>query len=136
MSAPVANPVALDLPTISLVAGMPGFPALRRFGLVELDDSGLLYALRSLEDEHVRFLVVPPLPFFPSYEPEIDDEAADQLGLTAAQDALLLLIVTPGQRPQDATANLLAPIVVNARTAAAAQVVLREALPLKAPLYG
>ena len=123
------------LPTIELVEGMPGFPQLRSFALVRLDEAGLLYALRSVETPEVRFLVVPPAPFFPDYEPELEDATAARLGLAGAEEALLLLVVTPGERPQDATVNLLAPLVVNARTAAAAQVVLRDPdLPLRAPL--
>ena len=123
------------LPTIELVEGMPGFPGLRRFALVRLDDLGLLYALRSLDAPDVRFLVVPPAPFFPEYEPELDDATAARLGVSAADEVLLLLIVTPGERPQDATANLLAPLVVNATTSAAAQVVLDDSrLPLRQKL--
>ena len=111
---------------------MPGFPQLRSFALVRLDEAGLLYALRSVETPEVRFLVVPPAPFFPDYEPELEDATAARLGLAGAEEALLLLVVTPGERPQDATVNLLAPLVVNARTAAAAQVVLSDpALPVR-----
>src|SRR5687768_12776384 len=124
-----------DTPTIELLDGMPGFPALRHFVLVRLDEANLLFALRSLEDSRVRFLVAPPAPFFPSYAPEIEDACAERLGLTDAEDALLLVVVSTGDRPEDATANLLAPIVINRRTAAAAQVVLPGAdLPLQAPL--
>lgn len=54
------------LPAIELIDGMPGFPDVRTFGLVSLDDAGLLYSLRSLENPELRFLVVPPAPFFPS----------------------------------------------------------------------
>ena len=124
-----------ETPAIELVDAMPGFAHLHRFALVRLDELGMLFALRSLEQPEVRFLVVPPAPFYPDYEPELDDDVVDRLGLTGAQDALVLLVVTPGERPEDATANLLAPLVVNARTAAAAQVVLRDPdLPLRAPL--
>lgn len=124
-----------ELQPIELVEGMPGFPDLRVFALVGLDELGLLYALRSLENPDVRFLVVPPAPFFPDYVPEVDDSSCERLGLEAAEDALVLLVVTPGERPEDATANLLAPLVLNARTRAAAQVVLPGVdLPLRAPL--
>ena len=126
---------APELPTLELVDGMPGFTHLRRFALVRLDELGLLFALRSLEQPELRFLVVPPAPFYPDYEPELDDDVVARLGLTDPQEALLLLVVTPGERPEDATANLLAPLVVNARTASAAQVVLGDTgLPLRAPL--
>lgn len=124
-----------ETPGIELVDPMPGFPGARRFALVELAPGGALFALRSLDDPALRFLVVPPLPLFPGYAPEVDDEVADRLGLATADDALVLLVVTPGERAADATANLLAPVVVNRHTRAAAQVVLADAsLPVRAPL--
>jgi flagellar assembly factor FliW len=123
------------MPEISLVEPLPGFPDARRFTLVELVEGGTLFALRSLDDAELRFLVVPPAPFFPDYAPEIDDITAHSLGLTDADDALVLLVVTPGDAPADATANLLAPVIVNARTRAAAQVVLPDSsLPIREPL--
>ena len=133
MTEPAAD---VSLPTIELVDGMPGFPSLRSFALVTLDEDGLLFSLRSLQEPELRFLVVPPAPFFPDYAPEIDDESARRLGLRAAEDAMLLLVVTVGDIPQDATANLLAPIVVNTRTRAGAQVVLTGSdHPLRAALH-
>ncbi len=125
----------LDVPAIAMVDPMPGFPGARRFALVELTPGGALSALRSLDDPELRFLVVPPVLFFPDYAPEIDDETAHRLQLATADDALLLLVVTPGRTPEEATVNLLAPIVVNHRARLAAQVVLADAsLPLRAPL--
>jgi flagellar assembly factor FliW len=127
--------VDVSVPTIELVDGMPGFPSLRTFALVSLDDAGLLYSLRSLQEAELRFLVVPPAPFFPDYAPEIDDESARRLGLDDAEDAMVLLVVTVGDTPQDATANLLAPIIINSKTRAGAQVILTGSdHPLRAAL--
>ena len=54
----------------------------------------------------------------------------------AAEDAILMVIVTVGDDPGSATANLLAPIVVNQHTRQAAQIVVAEGeLPLRAPLF-
>ncbi len=124
-----------EVPTIEMIDPMPGFPGARRFALVDLAPGGALSALRSLDDPELRFLVVPPALYFPDYAPEIDDETAQRLQLTTAEDALVLLVVTPGETPADATANLLAPVVVNHRTQRAAQVVLTDSsLALRAPL--
>lgn len=123
-----------DVPVIELVGPIAGFPEHRRFALVRLDDAGVLSALRSLDDPGLRFLVVPPTPFFPDYAPEVDDAWAQRLGLDTGDDALVLLIVTPGATAVESTVNLLAPVVVNTRTRAAAQVLLDGDLPLKAPL--
>ncbi len=113
-----------ELTTIELVTGMPGFPSLRVFALEGLDDAGLLFRFQSLEDPGVRMFVAPPAPFFPGYEPEIDDESAQRLGLTAAEDVVLLVVLTIGDNAADATANLFAPIVINRHTRAAEQVIL------------
>jgi flagellar assembly factor FliW len=130
-----SDPTAAAVPVLEFVSDLPGFPGYRRFVLTTLHESDLVYALRSLEDPGLRFLVVPPQPFFPDYAPELDDASADLLGLTDPEDALLFLVVTTGELPEDASANLLAPIVVNRRTCTANQVVLSgTSYPLRAPL--
>ncbi|WP_331273170.1 flagellar assembly protein FliW [Motilibacter deserti] len=128
-------PAQQELPSLVFPSGLPGFSEARQFALVRLDDAGTAYSLRSLEHEDLRFVVMPPGLFFPDYAPEIDDEAAAELGLERAEDALVLLVVTPGESVDKATVNLMAPVVINLRTNQAAQVVLTGSdLPLRAPL--
>jgi flagellar assembly factor FliW len=125
----------VELPALEFVAPFPGFPGKTRFALVALDEDGVLYALRSLDDPSFRLLVVPPAPFFPAYAPEIDDVTAAMLGLSRAEQAVVLLVLNPGDNPAAATANLMAPIVVNIETRQAAQVVLSGTdLPVRAAL--
>ena len=126
---------AVDLPVIELAHPMPGFPDHERFALVRLDDAGVLMGFRSLHHDDLQFVVVPPAPFFPGYAPELDDDVVADLGLTAAEDALVLLVVHAGATLASTTVNLRAPIVVNTATRRAAQVILEDAdLPLAAPL--
>ncbi len=127
----------LDVPTLHFAAGIPGFPDLRQFALVWWgDEDGPFSILTSLEQSNLEFLVVPPHTFFPDYAPEIDDDTAERLALESAEDAILMVIVTVGDDPGSATANLLAPIVVNRHTREAAQVVLTDGdAPLRAPLF-
>jgi flagellar assembly factor FliW len=103
---------------------MPGFPDHRRFYLVSIDDSGLVYWLTSADDPELRFLVIPPQPLFPDYTPEISDEALAVLGVDEAERILLLLVVTAGESLPDTTANLMAPIVVDKQSRRAVQTVL------------
>jgi flagellar assembly factor FliW len=122
-------------PVIEFVAPMPGFPDHRRFLLVGIGDQDLLYALTSVDEPDLRFLVIPPGTFFPDYAPEIDDETLDLLGTHTAEDLLVLLVVTPGGSAQEATANLLAPIIVDQRRRRAAQAVLTgSGFPVRAAL--
>jgi flagellar assembly factor FliW len=131
----MSTATTVGLPSLDFVSPFPGFPGKTRFALVSLDEEGVLYALRSLDDPSLRFLVVPPAPFFPAYAPEIDDVTAAMLGLSEAAQALVLLVLNPGDAPGEATANLLAPIVVNIESRQAAQVVLAgKEYAVRAPL--
>jgi flagellar assembly factor FliW len=112
------------LPIVEIPEGIVGFPELTKYVLVSLDEEGMVFDLRSVEDERIRFVVVPSLPFFPDYQPEIDDEFAAQYSINDASDALVLLVVTLGASMADCTANLMAPIVLNPQKRIAAQIVL------------
>jgi flagellar assembly factor FliW len=118
-----------DLPELSFVHPLPGFPGLRRFVLVRLAgdedaDGPVLYELRSVERPDLRFLVGVPRAFFPEYTIELDDQSCDELDLHEPSDALVLVILSAGSDASTTTANLLAPLVVNANTRSAAQVIL------------
>ncbi len=134
---PKAGETVHDLPVIELVRPMPGFPERRRFALVQLDEDGVLCSLTSLDDPELRFLVVPPGRFFPDYEPEVEDDVAADLQISAAEDALLLVVLTAGSSLATTTANLAAPLLVNPVTRRGGQIVLdRPGLPVAAPLLG
>jgi len=126
-----------ELPELMFVRPLPGFGDLRRFVLVDLEPPGdhdtegaesVLFELRSLEDPAVRFLVAAPAAFFPDYAFELDETECAALGLNSESDALVLVLLTVGHDTPDGTApttaNLLAPVVVNVGTRAAAQVIL------------
>lgn len=112
----------------------PGMATLTRFDLTALDESGFLFALRSLELAGVRLFVIPPQAYFEGYAPEVSASVRTALGLDATTQPVMLAVVHPGG-DEATTANLLAPIVVNPLTGAAAQVVLDgDEWPLRAPL--
>ena len=115
--------------------GLVGFPEARRYVLV--DAGGGAFELQAADEGGPDFVVVSPAPFFSDYAPVLDDVSVARLDLRDAGEALVLLVVTLGPRPEDATANLLAPVVVNQRTRQAAQVVLNgQDFSLRARLIG
>jgi flagellar assembly factor FliW len=124
-----------EIPVLELVHPLPGFPELRRFALVQLDEDGVLCSLRSLEDPELRFLVVPPFGFFPDYTPVVRDEVVSDLAIESAEDVLVLVVLTAGETVEATTANLLAPVLVNTVNRRAAQVILDDAgLSVAVPL--
>ncbi len=141
------------IPELRFVRPLPGFAELTRYALVRVgaspepdgvadigssddveDRSGVpaagseeipvVFELRSLEAPDVRFLVAHPGAFFPEYGFELDSDAAEDLGLSDAGDAMTLVVLTMGDDSVSTTANLLAPVVVNARNRSAAQIIL------------
>jgi len=123
------------LPELVFVRAMAGFAELTRFALVRLTDDPdpadeadpsdcVIFELRSLQDPDVRFVVAAPTAYFPDYAFELDEGAVAELGLESSDDALVLVVLTVGADAASTTANLLAPVVVNARTRSAAQVIL------------
>jgi flagellar assembly factor FliW len=127
--------VTNEIPLLDMVGPLLGFPDREQFALVRLDDDGVVCALRAVDEPDLRFIVVPPAAFFPDYAPEIDDATAAALEATSAEDLLVLVMVSTADSAESATANLLAPVVVNHRTRRAAQVVLHDdSLYLRAPL--
>jgi flagellar assembly factor FliW len=119
---------------LSVAGGLVGFPDSERYALDEIPGGGPLFRLTSLDEPGLEFLVAPPALFFPEYEPVIDDTSAARLGLHGSEDALLLVLLTVGASAAEATANLLAPLVVNQRDGRAAQVVADGEHSLRAPL--
>lgn len=112
-------------PTLEFVVPPPGMVGLHRFVLDPLDEVGLLFALRSLDDPSVRLFVVPPQAYFPEYEPQVADDVARDLALDGTEP-VLLVVVHPGHEGVPPTANLLAPVVVHPGTGAAQQIVLDD----------
>ena len=126
---------APEIPVIEMVQPMAGFPDLARFALVQVDDAGMLCSLTSLERPGVRFLVVPPVTFFPDYSPEVEEEVLSELGSASVDDLVVLCVLTAGKSLASTTANLAAPVVVDIATQRAVQVLLDDpALSVATPL--
>lgn len=116
-----------EIAELTFRRGLPGFPGERRFTLVQWGEADSPYSvLVDLDTPDLRFLVAPPAVFFPSYEVELDDTTVASLDLRSADEALLLVIISATDRPENATANLLGPIVVNTRTRNGMQAILAE----------
>ncbi|MCW2521781.1 MAG: hypothetical protein JWO63_116 [Frankiales bacterium] len=120
---------------VEFVEPIPGFPQERQFLFSAIDPEGVLFTLRSLSTPSLRFVVIPPAAFFPDYQPEVSVADVASLGLGEDAELQVLVIVSVRDGLADATANLLAPIVLVAESGQALQIVLNDpTLPLRAPL--
>jgi flagellar assembly factor FliW len=109
---------------IEITEGLYGFEHARRFCLVDHNPDSPFRWLQSVDSPGLAFVVVNPYDFFANYEVELDDQESEALELRSPQDAVILNLVTLGKSAAETTANLVGPIVLNAKSRKAKQVVL------------
>jgi flagellar assembly factor FliW len=107
---------------IEFPAGLPAFEEERRFVLIEPPATAPVVFLQSLSRPDLSFITLPAQTIDSDYALCGATEDLKLIGLEAGADAVCLAIVTV---PEDgaATANLLAPVVINPRTRRAVQVI-------------
>ena len=123
----------LDAPEEQLVeieGGLLGFPDATRYLRIPVVETEGWMWLQSIDDPELAFLAISAFQFFPDYDVDLSDADAEGIGLTGPDDAEVLALVTVARDGEGAvegiTANLLGPVVVNARASVGRQVVLSD----------
>lgn len=113
---------------VEIPAGLLGFEAYPQFGVLDHTPGSPFRWLQSTTEPSLAFVVIDPFEFFLDYDFAISDVDEEQLDLRSPEDVEVLALVTIS--PQDITANLVGPLVINRRNRQARQLVLSE------PRYG
>ena len=122
---------------ISFDEGIPGFEGLRKFVLIESDETSTFMWLQSVEDQRLAFVVIVPGEFFAGYHLDLNDDDRRSLELRRPDEAAAFAIVVVPDDPREMTANLKAPIVINVETRRAKQVIVNtKGYGLKHKLLG
>lgn len=121
---------------IHMSNGVLGFPAAKDYVLLPHKENSPFLWYQSVSDPTLAFVLVNPFMFKPDYDVPIGMDLVENLGAEKVEDLTVLAIVTiPRNRPQDMTANLLGPIVINPVRRLAKQIVLDpEKYSTKAPI--
>jgi flagellar assembly factor FliW len=121
-----------DSAILTFPSGLPGFEQATRFVLKEDPESTPVIALQCIDCEELGFLAVPVGVVDAGYSLAINDDDLRCLGFSpehqpvpGADVLCLALLCAPQNGP--ATANLLAPVVVNLATRVAVQAVRSDA---------
>lgn len=117
--------------------GIPGFSEMRTVAVIpaveteqfsNTDDASGLFFVQSTTNPDLVFLCIDPFLVFPEYEVDFDETA---LAISSASEVLVLAILSVSDGPEPfanrATANLRAPLVINAKARSGCQVVLADA---------
>lgn len=113
---------------ITMPWGLPGFPNSKRFCILELDDEGSPFKwFHDVEDTSIALLITDPYQFFPDYNPQINKGVIDELGIKKVEEELMIFtIVKIATGGTEAYTNLRAPVIVNADSKTARQIILED----------
>ena len=108
--------------------GLPAFENETRFLLIERTETAPVVFLQSLDRERLVFLALPARLVDPAFRVELQPEEREVLGIEAGSDSeegrdLISLAILTVREGVAVTANLLAPIVIGARSRRALQVI-------------
>lgn len=109
---------------ITMARPILGFEHLEQFCLIEIDDLLPFLWLQSTDDESVAFLVVNPQLIQPTYRIEINRNEIAELKVARPEDVETYVIVTIPDDPQQISANMQGPLLINTETQLAKQLVL------------
>lgn len=111
---------------IVMMGSILGFEHLKRFVLLQNSEKTPLWWLQSVDDPAVAFVVANPLLVTSDYAPDFFEGDLEALNIKNSEDIAILSIVTVRSNPLRVTANLRAPILINARKRTASQIVLGD----------
>jgi len=122
-----------DEAVIEFPSGLIGLGGTRYALLARNEDSAFVW-LHSLDDPDLAVPVTNPFRFFTAFEVELDDNEADRIGLTDADDTAVYVTVRSAEALEDFSANLYAPILISGGRGH--QVINQSAdAPVRAPLF-
>jgi len=111
---------------IGFPKGIPGFIEEKEFVVLPLEDESSIYILQSLKNPTLAFVIVNPFHYFPEYDFNIDDQVVENLKISSSSDVLVYSILTVQKPFENTTANLQAPIIINANSQQGKQIILND----------
>ena len=109
---------------IEFPSGILGFPDLKQYALLEVDEGSPLKWLQSLEEPAISFVVTDPNIFKPDYSIEAWKKDLEDIQVENALDVIVLVLVTVPTEPTKMTANLKGPVLINTENRKAKQLIV------------
>ncbi|WP_041587476.1 flagellar assembly protein FliW [Thermoanaerobacterium thermosaccharolyticum] len=104
--------------------GIPGFEGLKSFILLSIEEFTPFKWLQSLDDTDIAFVIVDPKAIIKDYKVELDEETVKLLDIKDLNHILVFAIVVIPSEIEKMTANLKAPIIINAENNKGMQILL------------
>ena len=115
-----------DESVVDMAEGMLGFTEFRKFVLIRHNEGSPFLWYQAVEEPNLAFVIVDPFTFFPDYEVLLSREDLDALEATELGNLAVFSVVVIPENPEDMTANLRGPVLINVEKKIARQVVLND----------
>lgn len=113
---------------ITMTTPFLGFAAERRFILLPHGPDSVFWWLQAVDNPNLAFVVIQPALIDPQYQPTIASHFQQELQVENQTALEILVILTiPKGHPEEMTANLLGPIILNPVQQLAKQILLDPA---------
>lgn len=95
--------------------GLLGFGDYHRYVILNASEKNTPFRwLQCLDEGNLAFVIIEPLNFMFEYDLDVSDADQEFVGLTRSEDAIIYTIVSIPANPQNMTANLQGPLLINA----------------------
>ncbi|MBP2027787.1 flagellar assembly factor FliW [Acetoanaerobium pronyense] len=118
---------------IEFEKGPLGFEEYKKYILIREEDLFVEW-LQSIEEDF-SLTVMNPFHAIDSYEFEIPEIVIEKLSLESSEDVIIKTVVIISEKMEDIRTNLQSPIIINAKTKKAKQIILDDNYPMKHYFY-
>lgn len=106
--------------------GMPGFEVENQFALLPIEDNDVFQVLQSTKTPDVAFIIVNPYTIVEDYSFKVDEPTINLLDIKSEEDVFVLGVLSVKEPFETSTINLQAPLIFNATTRKAKQMILND----------
>lgn len=116
-----------DEEMINFTQGPPAFEEYTKFFIIDPEEENYPFKLlQSAEEESLGFILTDPFIFKPDYDFELNEETLQELQIEDASDIVVYVILVIPDKVEDISANMAAPVIINAKKRLARQVILDD----------
>ncbi len=115
-----------DQSVVNMPEGMLGFAEFKQFVLIQHNQGSPFLWYQAVDEPNLAFVMVDPFTFFPDYEVLLSRDDLDALEAVELGNLAVFSVVVIPENPEDMTANLRGPVLINVDKKIARQVVLND----------
>ena len=116
-----------DQSIILVQGGIIGFARYERYMIIEHKSESPFFWLQAVDSPDLAFVIVDPCLFMPDFNLTLSEPILADLKAQESQEVAVHVLVTiPHGRPQEMTANLLGPLVINTQAKLARQIIVDD----------